>query len=130
MQQVKGLTVKQLFDELDHVLEPWILHTIREHNAMQQQQQRGLTHQQGDAASGDPDVDSSSSRNATSSTLSHSQLDYKQQAGGAAEVEDLRRCPQCGGRLCLKPSRGMGGFIGCRWVRGGTGGPSEETSGT
>jgi ssDNA-binding Zn-finger/Zn-ribbon topoisomerase 1 len=84
-----------------------------------QQQQHVLTDQQQGAASGVPDVDrsSSSSRNPTSSTSSHSQhdLEQQQQQGGdaAAEPEDLRKCPQCGGRLSLKPARGMGGFIGC-----------------
>lgn len=42
-------------------------------------------------------------------------------AAAAAEQQQLspsaldpRRCPVCGGRLVLKPSRATGGFIGCR----------------
>jgi len=37
--------------------------------------------------------------------------------GGSAAVPDPRRCPVCGGQLVLKPSRAVGGFIGCRWVQ-------------
>lgn len=35
-------------------------------------------------------------------------------AGLHARASDPRRCPLCGGQLVLKPSRAVGGFIGCR----------------
>lgn len=37
--------------------------------------------------------------------------------GDSAAVPDPRRCPVCGGQLVLKPSRAVGGFIGCRWAQ-------------
>jgi hypothetical protein len=38
-------------------------------------------------------------------------------AGGTATgVLNPRVCPVCGGRLVLKPSSLIGGFIGCRWA--------------
>ena len=89
--EATGLSVEQVFKELDAALEPYLFPRRRAALAVATRGDDAPAAAVAAAAAGE----------------SH------QRETGAHDAHDPRRCPLCGGRLELKPARGSFAFIGC-----------------